>query len=155
MREKSPSPATSHPPRSSQSTELTFLCFIAGSHCLSILHMVMCMSALISQFIPLPPYVHMSLLYICISTPALEIGSSVPFFYSPQFFLFLTYFILYEDFLSIHIPTNDLGFLLFMTFSFLWMDVGKRRLTLLHAIGQGLIWWCSLELWPWAAKSLQ
>ena len=59
------------------------------------------------------------------------------------------------DSLSIHIPTNDLSFLLFMTFSFLWMDVGKRRPTLLHAIGQGLIRWCSLELWPWAAKSLQ
>ena len=37
---------------------------------------------LLSQFIPLsfPCCVHKSALYVCVSGPALQIGSSVPFF---------------------------------------------------------------------------
>ena len=38
------------------------------------------MSNLISQFIPLSPSPNMSILYIYVSIPALQIGSSVPFF---------------------------------------------------------------------------
>ena len=41
----------------------------------------------ISQFIPLPlsPLgVHTSVLYVCVSISALQIGSSVPFFYIPH-----------------------------------------------------------------------
>ena len=30
--------------------------------------------------LPVPLYVHMSVLYVCVSIPALEIGSPVPFF---------------------------------------------------------------------------
>ena len=37
---ESPSPPPSHPSRSSQSTRLDSLCYIAASHCLSILHMI-------------------------------------------------------------------------------------------------------------------
>ena len=45
------------------------------------------MSVLISQFIPSFPthlFVHMSFLYSCISIPALQIGSVVPFFQIPH-----------------------------------------------------------------------
>ena len=40
------------------------------------------MSVLISQFVPPSPSprIHMSVLYVCVSIPALHIGSSVPFF---------------------------------------------------------------------------
>ena len=37
-------------------------------------------SVLLSQFVPSPCCVHKSVLYVCVSTPALQIGSSVPFF---------------------------------------------------------------------------
>ena len=52
---------------------------------------------------PLPHHVHMSILYVCISIPALQIGSSVPFFsisYTVVCF-FLTSFTLYDR-LSVH-----------------------------------------------------
>ena len=49
----------------------------------AVLHGSVYTSMLPSQFIPLsfPHCVHMSVLYICVSIPALQIGSSVPFFY--------------------------------------------------------------------------
>ena len=49
-------PPSSQPTRLSQSTELSSLCYTAGSHQLSILHIVsLFMSNLISQFIPHSP----------------------------------------------------------------------------------------------------
>ena len=70
----------------------------------------------LSPFIPpspLPPWAHKSILYICISIPPLEIGSSVPLFYISYvciniqhlFFLFLIYFTLYDRH-SVH-PDHD------------------------------------------------
>ena len=41
------------------------------------------MSVLLSQFIPLSPPVCTWPLYVCVSIPALQIGSSVPFFQIP------------------------------------------------------------------------
>ena len=46
-----PPPHPTHPPRSSQSTELSSLCYIVTSHQLSILHMLVYMSVLLCQFI--------------------------------------------------------------------------------------------------------
>ena len=46
-------------------------------------HGSVCMSVLLSQFIPSSPSphcVHKSVLYVCVSNPSLQIGSSVPFF---------------------------------------------------------------------------
>ena len=43
-----------------------------------------------SQFVP-PSHFHMSILYICVSIPPLQIGSSVPFF--PRFH---TYMLIYD-----------------------------------------------------------
>ena len=77
----------SHPSRFSQSTELNCLCYTADSHQMSILYMVVYMLILISQFIPpsLPlPMFHMSVRYICVSIPALEIVSPIPFFQIPH-----------------------------------------------------------------------
>ena len=71
------------PSRSSQSTELSSLCYTATCHWLSILHMVMdmfqCLSLNLSHPL-LPQCVHKSVLYVCITVPALYIGSSVTFF---------------------------------------------------------------------------
>ena len=67
----------------SQNSGLSSLCHTADSHLLSILHMVMYVSMLLSQFV-LPsssPTVSISLfLIVCISVAALQIGSSVPSF---------------------------------------------------------------------------
>ena len=98
-------PLPSHPSRSSQSTELSSLGYTVTSYLLPILHMEVYMSTLISQFNPPSPFphFHMSILYICISIPSLQIGSSLPFFYTPhictnmQYILFfLTYFTTYD-----------------------------------------------------------
>ena len=56
----------------------------AASHWLSILHMIVyiCQCYLLNSFHPfLPPLCSKSVLYVCISIPALQIGSSVPLFY--------------------------------------------------------------------------
>ena len=80
-----PPVSLSHPSRSSQSTELSSLYHIAASYQLSVLHMVVCMSLYISQsqssnsfhlHFPLDP-VYMSILYVCISIPARQVGSFV------------------------------------------------------------------------------
>ena len=80
------SPCTSHPThasRLSQSTGLSSLCHTANSHWLFILHMIMymfqCFSVNLSQPL-LPLLCPQSVLYVCMSIPALQIGSSVPFF---------------------------------------------------------------------------
>ena len=73
------------PARSPQGAELRSLCYAAGSH-LSALHVAVytCQSQS-----PSASRVHattstMSILYICISIPALEPGSSAPFFQIPH-----------------------------------------------------------------------
>ena len=67
------------PSRLSQTTVLCSLCHRANSHQLSILHMVIYMSfnATISNHLtfPFPHCVHKSVLYVCVSTTALQIGS--------------------------------------------------------------------------------
>ena len=57
-------------------------------------HGMVCISVLTSQFIPsfpCPPCVHMSSLYVCISIPALQRGSTVPFFKIPHLCINLSY----------------------------------------------------------------
>ena len=77
-----PPPTPSHPSRLSQSTGLTSLCPTVNFHCLSNFTCAnMYVSMLLSQFIPpAPSPFHKSVLYVCISTAALQIGSSMPFF---------------------------------------------------------------------------
>ena len=72
-----PHPHPTHLDHPKHRAELSFLCFIAGSHQLSILHMTeyicQCYTLHLSQ--PLFPHcVCKSVLYVCISTPALQIG---------------------------------------------------------------------------------
>ena len=79
-----PPPTSSHPFRLSQSPGLSCLSHTARSHCLSVSHMVMCVSTLLSPLIPPSPSsprcICKSVLYVCISLAALQIGSSVPSF---------------------------------------------------------------------------
>ena len=74
-----PSPP-SHPSRSAQSTELSSLCYTAGSHELSVLYMAahICQSQSPNSSHP-PHRVHRFIPYICVFIPVLQIGSSVPF----------------------------------------------------------------------------
>ena len=65
---------------------LFIIFYTAGSYLLSILYILVYMSIPISQFITPPPLplsplgVHTFVLCICVSTSALQTGSSVPFF---------------------------------------------------------------------------
>ena len=71
------------------------------------------MSVLLSQFIPLlPRCVHTSVLDVRVSIPALQIGSSVPFFQIPHiyvdiFILLFLFSLCMTDSGSIHSSTND------------------------------------------------
>ena len=103
------------PSRWSQSTELISLCYVAASHQLSILCLVVyicpCHSLTSSQLTLPPPRVLKSILYACVFIPVLPLGSSEPFFLDSIYmclhtvfvFLFLTYFTLYDR-LQVHPP---------------------------------------------------
>ena len=70
----------SHPSRWSQSTELISLCYVAASHKLSTLHLVVyicpCHSLTLSQLTLPPPHILKSILYVFIFIPVLPLGSS-------------------------------------------------------------------------------
>ena len=73
-------PTQFHPSRSPQSTKLSSLCCIAGSHGLFILHMVICICQpnLPVHLTPsFPTRIHMSICYICVSIPALQRGCEI------------------------------------------------------------------------------
>ena len=77
-----PATPSSHPSKSPQSTRLSALCSPAGSHQRSLLHMVLytCQCCYPSScYPPFLPCVHKSILSTCVSIPALQIGSSLPF----------------------------------------------------------------------------
>ena len=87
------------------------------------------MSILISQFLltsssyPAPFYVNMSILYVCVSIPALKQGSSLPFLWfthrciNTQYLFFSFWFVsLYmTDFCSIQVSTTN-------SIPFLWLS---------------------------------
>ena len=78
-----PKHPTSHPSRSSQSTELSSLCYRAASRQLSISHMVVYIvraTLSIHPTLSCPLCSHKPILYTGISIPALQIDLSVPFF---------------------------------------------------------------------------
>lgn len=83
---ESPSqPLSPSPPRLSQSTGSSSLCYTAAAHWLSISHMGVYVGQCCSQFIP-PlsfPAVPTSLFSKSVSIPALQRGSLVPFFQIP------------------------------------------------------------------------
>ena len=78
-----PSPTPFHPSRMLQSTSLSPLCHTADSHWLSILHMVIYnihATLSVHPSLSFPHSVHKLLLYVSVSTAALQIGSSVLIF---------------------------------------------------------------------------
>ena len=101
-----PSPPPFYPSRVSHSARLGSLCYTATSlQTIYFAHGSVYMSMLLSQFVlsSASPHVHKSVPYICISIPALQIGSSITIFinyiymhYYTIFFLFLTYFTVYN-----------------------------------------------------------
>ena len=109
-----PPPSLSHPSRWSQSTKMIFLCYVAASHQLAILHLVVyicpCHSLTSSQLTLPPPCVLKSILYICVFIPVLPLGLSEPFFFRFHIYVLaygicfsLTYFTLYDR-LQVHPP---------------------------------------------------
>ena len=84
-----PTPTPSHSSRLSQSTSLSSLSHTANSHWLSTLQRVVYMLPHCSLSVPpspsthLPTCVHKSVLYVCVSIAALQIGSSVLSFQIP------------------------------------------------------------------------
>ena len=95
--------------------DLHSLYHIANSHQLSILHMVIYMFPCYSLFNPPSPFrhVHKSVLYVCVSIAALQIGSSIPY-------IFYIYKLIYDICLSL----SDLLYSLELTqmHSFLWLN---------------------------------
>ena len=74
----------SHPSRSPQSTKLISLCYgccfpLANCFIFSSVYLSMLLS--LCPIFPLPPHVLKSILYVYIFIPALQRGSSVPFFF--------------------------------------------------------------------------
>ena len=127
-------PSLSHPSRWSQRTELISLCYVAASHQLSILHLVLyicpCHSLTLSQLTLPSPHVFKSILYVCVFIPVLPLSSSEPFFsfldsicicqHMVFVFLFLTYFTLYDR-LQVHQHAFFLGF--FLLFQHLYWSI--------------------------------
>ena len=78
---------TLHPSKSSQSTRLASLCYIAASHQLSSFHLIVYIyidaTFSIHSTLSFPNCVYKSILYFCIFIPSLQIGSSIPFFSIP------------------------------------------------------------------------
>ena len=78
-----PTSTPSYPSRLSQSNRLSSLCYEENSHKLPILQMVTCVSVLLTSVHPIlsfPGCAYKSAVYVCISIPPQQIGSSVPFF---------------------------------------------------------------------------
>ena len=77
--------SVSHPSRSLQSTEPISLCYAAASHQPTILHSVVYICWCYSHFAPvsfaLLPHVLKCIFYVYLFIPALQLGSSVPFFF--------------------------------------------------------------------------
>ena len=99
---------TSHPSKSSQSTKLSYLCYTAASHQLSILHMVvyMCQCYSLSSSHPCPqvhslclclhscPGYHFPRFHICVYVcVCIYIYTHIYVLIHNIFFLFLTYFV--------------------------------------------------------------
>ena len=119
-------PSLSHPSRWTQSTKLISLCYVAASHQLSILHLVVyicpCHSLTLSHLTLPLSCVLKCILYVCVFIPFLPLGSSEPFFFLDSIymcqhvvfvFLFLTYFTQYDISRSIHVAAN--GIILFFS----------------------------------------
>ena len=118
-------PPPSHPSRSPQSTELSSWCHTANFRKLSVLHVAVHICKFPSpnsSHSPLPlTCVHISAVSICVSIPALQIGSSLLFLLIPHtcvntqylFFSFWLHFGLMDS-RSTHISTNDPVLFLFM-----------------------------------------
>ena len=96
-----PLPAT-YPSRSSQSARLGCLCYIATSHQLSLLYVIVYIyvNATFSIHLTLsfPHCVHKSILYTGVSISSLQIGSSIPFFWIPyvhvnRWYLFFSFWL--------------------------------------------------------------
>ena len=81
--------SSSYPSRPSQRTRLGSLCYVAASHQLSILHMVVYIyinaTFSICPTLSFPHCVHKFPLCICVSNPSLQIGSSISFYRFYQF----------------------------------------------------------------------
>ena len=92
-------PSLPHPSRWSQSTELISLCYVAASHQLPILHLVVyicpCHSLTSSQLTLPPSHGLKSILYICVFIPLLPLDSSEPVFFV-FFFRFHIYVLAYS-----------------------------------------------------------
>ena len=113
-------PSLSHPSRSSQSTELISLCYMlllpTSYWTFGSAYMSMLLS--LRPSFPLPPCVLKSILHVYIFIPALQLGSSVPFFFIPyicvriQYLFFSSWFtsLCMTDSRSIHLTTNNMRY---------------------------------------------
>ena len=117
-------PPTSHPIPPLQgchrAPDVSSLFHTADSHWLSILHMVMYFNAAlpVRPTLSFPYCVHKSVLYVCVSVTALQIGSSAPSLYIPYICVNIQYLFSLTTSLCIigstffhHIRSNSNAFL--------------------------------------------
>ena len=139
----------SHPSRSSQSTELSSLRHTAGSHQLSVLHMAVHIRQFQSPSSSHPPSpcpVCPHVPYICVSIPALQIGSSVPFFQSNEFYTTAGHNVFVFCFFKLNY--------LFIYLWLWWVFVSVRGLSLVAAsVGHSSSRCAGLSSWPLFLRS--
>ena len=111
-----PPTAPIHQSKSPQSTKLCSLHYTAGSHPLFYTWQWTCVNPNLPVYPTLSflPCVHTSVLYICVSILALQIGSSVPFFWIPHmryirylFFSFWLTLLLFMYLLAIYMSSLE------------------------------------------------
>ena len=159
----------SHPSRSPPSwSSAPYAVQWVPTSCLFHTWWCMYMSLPVSRFIPPSPSPRPHVLYVRVSTAALQTSSSVPFFYIPCIcanilYLFFSFSFCMTDSRSIHISTNDSLSLLFMAewYSIVYIYVlhllfpftsADRHLGGLYVLLKIVLQWtwecmCFFELW--------
>ena len=137
----------SHPSRSLQSAMLGSLYYITTSHWPSVFHMTVHLCQ--CHFLSLPPFsfpccVRKCVLYVCISIPSLQMGSSVQFFKIPYICIHMWY--LFFSFWLSSLSTPGSGFIYLTTadsnpslFMAEWYPIAYEHHIFIHSC----FWWTS------------
>ena len=132
-------PTPSHPSRLSRRPGLSSLSHTANSHWPCVLHMVVYMFPCYSlhpfhPLLPTPSLISMSILYVCISIAALNIGASVPLS------RFLIYVLIYNFFFSFWLSSVCI--------------IGSSFIYLISTYSRSLLWLSNIPLYICTTASL-
>ena len=125
---------TFFPFRSPQCMSPSSLCYIAGSHQLSVLYILIVSIVYMCQFqspdsfhLPFPFGIHIFVLYVCVSISTLQIRLSIPFFFRFHIYALIYICFLLSDFhhsvCQSLIPSTSLQTVLLCPFLWLFSSV--------------------------------